>query len=78
MSDGRDPRVPISWLQAVVVVVVVVVVGIGVLVFGANAVLTRFHGVRRGALVGIVTPAFFVVLCVIAGLLRWLQRRGTI
>ena len=57
---------------------IIVVVGIGVLVYGANAVLTQIHGKTRSSLVGIVTPLFFVVLLAMAWALRQLQRRKII
>ena len=68
----------IGWLRAILTGLGIVVVGFGLLVYGANAVLTKVHGVTRSSLVGIVTPAFFVVLFVMAWALRQLQRRKMI
>ena len=78
VDDKQDPPNPIGWPRAIVTAIVIVVVGFGVLVYGGNAVLTKVHGVTRSSLVGIVTPGFFVVLIVMAWVLRQLQRRKMI
>jgi hypothetical protein len=80
MSDETptDTERSIGWPRAVLTAVIIVVVGFGVLVYGANALLTRAHDIRRSALVGIVTPLFFIGLLVLAWVLRVLQRRNVI
>ena len=78
MVDDREPPPTVGWLRASLIVAGILVVGIAILVYGANAVLTRVHSVRRSGLVGIVTPLFFVVLIALAWVLRWLQRRNVI
>jgi hypothetical protein len=79
MVDDKDtPPHSMSWLRAILTAVGIVVVGFAVLVYAANAVLTKVHGTSRSNLVGIVTPAFFVVLFAMAWALRQLQRRKMI
>ena len=78
MVDEQDPHEAMGWLRAIAIAVVVAAVGIGVLVYGTNTVLTKVHNVRRSALVGIVTPLFFLVLIGFGATLRWLQRRNLI
>ena len=78
MVDDQEPPHAIGWPRAILTAVVIVVVSFTVLVYGANALLTRLHGVARSNLVGIVTPGFFIVLIAIAWALRQLQRRKAI
>ena len=76
-ENEHSPRA-IGWPRAILTALGIVVVGFGLLVYGANAVLTKVHGATRSSLVGIVTPVFFVVLFAIAWALRRLQRRKMI
>ena len=78
MVEDTESRRGIGWLRAIVTSAVIVVAAIAILVYGANALLTHVHGVRRSGLVTIVTPAFFLVLIGLAAALRWLQRRNLI
>jgi len=78
VDENTHPPQPIGWLRAILTGLGIVVVGFGLLVYGANAVLTKVHGATRSSLVGIVTPAFFVVLFALAWALRQLQRRKMI
>jgi hypothetical protein len=77
-DDNEHPPHAIGWLRAILTAVGIFVVGIAVLVYGSNAVLTKVHGASRSSLVGIVAPAFFVVLLAMAWALRQLQRRKMI
>ncbi|HYL52757.1 MAG TPA: hypothetical protein VEZ15_12365 [Acidimicrobiia bacterium] len=78
MDDHTEPPAPIGWPRALLTTAIIVVVGIGVLVYGSNAVLTKFHGKTRSSLVGGVTPLFFIFLLALAWALRQLQRRKII
>ena len=78
MTDDTDPESPIGWFRATVTVVVIAFVGVMVLVYGTNAVLTKWHGRTRSSLVGLATTMFFVALVLLAWALRQLQRRKLI
>jgi hypothetical protein len=78
MTDETPTERSIGWPRAVLTAVVIVIVAFGILVYGANELLTRAHDIRRSALVGIVTPLFFIGLLLLAWLLRVLQRRNVI
>ncbi len=78
MADDTEPTPPISWPRAILTVAVVTVIGIAVLVYGSNLLLTKVHRITRSGLVGIVTPAFFLVLVALAWALRRLQRKHLI
>ena len=77
MDDTENPEPAIGWPRAILSAAIIVVVAIGVLVYGANGVLTM-HGKTRSSVVGIVTPLFFVALFALAWALRQLQRRKII
>jgi len=79
MADGKDNAPPgISWTRAILTAAAIAVVGIAILVYGANAVLTKVHSLNRGNRVGIAMTMFFVVLFALAWALRQLQRRHVI
>ncbi len=78
MTDHDTTPHEIGWPRAIVTAGVIVIVAIALLIFGANAVLTKVHGASRSTLVGIVTPLFFLALLAIAWVLRQLQRRNVI
>jgi hypothetical protein len=78
MTDDTDRDSPIGWFRAIVTVAVIACVGIAVLVYGTNAVLTKWQGRTRSSLVGLATTMFFVVLFGLAWALRQLQRRKMI
>ncbi|MGZ4736750.1 MAG: hypothetical protein ACXVJW_03795 [Acidimicrobiia bacterium] len=78
MTDDTDGSPSIGWLRAILTVAVITVVGIAVLVYGTNAVLTKWHGRTRGSLVALATTIFFVGLLALAWALRRLQRRKII
>jgi hypothetical protein len=78
-TNARDGNAgQIGWPRAILSAAVILVVGIGVLVYGADAVLTDVHGKTRSSLVAIVTTGFFVLLFALAWALRRLQRRRII
>jgi len=78
MADDTDRDAPIGWFRAIVTAAVVALIGIVVLVYGTNAVLTKWHGRTRSSLVALATTMFFVVLLGLAWVLRQLQRRKMI
>jgi len=78
MTDDTDLDAPIGWFRAIVTVAVIAFFGIAVLVYGTNAVLTKWHGRTRGSLVGLATTMFFVFVFALAWALRQLQRRKMI
>jgi hypothetical protein len=78
MTDETPTERSIGWPRAILTAAIIVIGAFGVLVYGANALLTRAHDIRRSALVGIVTPLFFIGLLLLAALLRVLQRRKVI
>jgi hypothetical protein len=75
MTDEPDTPSPIGWLRAAVTTAIISLVAIAVLVYGANAVLTKIHGKTRGSLVAVATIVFFGFLFLFAWALRQLQRR---
>lgn len=79
MTDAPEAPVPaIGWPRAVFSAVAIVLAGVAVLVYGANALLTRLTGLDRSQRVGIATVGFFVGLVGLAWLLRRLQQRHLI
>jgi hypothetical protein len=78
MDDDKEIPPTIGWFRAILTAAAITVVAFAVLVYGANAILTKIHGKTRGSLVGIVTTLFFVVLIAMAWGLRQLQRRKII
>ena len=78
MTDNTQEHPPIGWLRATLTAVGIAVVGIALLVYGTNAVMTKFHGKTHGSLVAVATTMFFVLLFVLAWALRQLQRRKLI
>jgi hypothetical protein len=78
MTDNTQEHPPIGWLRATLTAVGIAVVGIALLVYGTNAVMTKFHGKTHGSLVAVATSMFFVLLFALAWALRQLQRRKLI
>ena len=80
MSDSDDTGerpAPIGWARAILTAAAIVAVGIGVLVIGTNAIM-KATGPSRHTLVAIATTMFFVLLLVLAFVLRRLQARRLI
>ncbi|HZJ27158.1 MAG TPA: hypothetical protein VFF40_09140 [Acidimicrobiia bacterium] len=73
VSESSTPP-EIGWLRAAGSAVLIVVVGVGGLVYGANAAVTNLGGLDRPQRVGIATALFFGGFCVLAWVLRRLQR----
>jgi hypothetical protein len=76
VNDEGAPE--IGWLRAIATGVAVLVVGIGAAVIGGNRILTKALGVTRGGREALATALFFVVLALLAWLLRKLQARGLV
>jgi hypothetical protein len=68
----------IGWLRAIASGLAVLVVGIGGAVFGADRILTKALGLRRTPREYLATALFFLVVIVLAWLLRRLQARKLI
>jgi flagellar biogenesis protein FliO len=78
MTVHDDAPAKIGWPRALVTAALVVVVGILALVYGPNWVLTKISGKTRSSLVAVATSMFFVLLFVLAWVLRRLQRKKII
>jgi hypothetical protein len=78
MTDETELDSPIGWLRATVTTAVIVFVAIALLVYGPDAVLSKWHGRTRSSLVGLATTMFFVIVLALAWALRQLQRRKMI
>ena len=78
MTDEPDLDSPIGWLRATITTVAIAVVAIALLVYGPDAVLSKWHGRTRSSLVALATTMFFVILLALAWALRQLQRRKMI
>jgi hypothetical protein len=68
----------IGWLRAIATGLAVLVVGFGGAVFGADRILTKALGLRRTPREYLATALFFLVVIVLAWLLRRLQDRKLI
>jgi hypothetical protein len=68
----------IGWFRAILTAALVMVVGIALLVYVPNAVVTHATGLARSTRIAIATTIFFVVLFVLAFVLRKLQQRNMI
>lgn len=68
----------IGWFRAASSALLILVVGVGGLLYGVNALVTQLGGLDRPQRVGIATAAFFGGLCLLAWVLRRLQRRHVI
>ena len=86
MSDIEPPAdaapssssAEIGWLRAIASGLAVLVVGIGGAVFGADRILTKALGLRRAPREWLAVSLFFLVVIVLAWLLRRLQDRKLI
>jgi hypothetical protein len=77
-SPVDDGSPAIGWLRAILTTGIITVVGITACVYVPNFVLVRMHSTSRGTRVAIATTTFFVVLAVLAYVLRRLQARKII
>ena len=68
----------IGWLRAIASGLAILVVGIGGAVFGADRILTKALGLRRAPREWLAVGLFFLVVIVLAWLLRRLQDRKLI
>jgi hypothetical protein len=68
----------IGWLRAIASGLAILVVGFGSAVFGADRILTKALGLRRAPREYLATALFFLVVIVLAWLLRRLQDRKLI
>jgi hypothetical protein len=79
-SDAGPPieGPAIGWPRAIASSLAVLLVGFFGGVVGANAILTKSLALTRTAREWLATALFFVVLIILATVLRWLQQRGLI
>lgn len=83
-SDASDDVAPpdsaaeIGWLRALVSALAILVVGIGGAVYGSDRILTKAMGLRRTPREYLATALFFLVVIVLAWVLRRLQARKLI
>jgi hypothetical protein len=68
----------IGWLRAIASGLAILVVGFGGAVFGADRILTKALGLRRTPREYLATALFFLVVIVLAWVLRRLQDRKLI
>jgi hypothetical protein len=68
----------IGWLRAIASGLVILVVGFGGAVYGADRILTKALGLRRTPREYLAVALFFLVVIVLAWLLRRLQDRKLI
>ena len=68
----------IGWLRAIASGLAIIVVGIGGAVYGADRILTKALGLRRTPREYLATALFFLIVIVLAWLLRRLQDRKLI
>ena len=68
----------IGWLRAIATGLAILVVGVGGAVYGADRILTKALGLRRTPREYLATALFFLVVIVLAWLLRRLQERKLI
>ena len=77
------PSVPparehLGWVRAILSGLAVLVVGLAATVVVANLIITKATGISRDAAAYLASGWFVIAVCVIAFVLRRLQRRGVI
>jgi hypothetical protein len=79
-ADVAPPTSPaeIGWLRAIASGLAILVVGVGAAVYGADRILTKALGLRRTPREYLATALFFLVVVVLAWVLRRLQDRKLI
>ena len=77
-ESPSQPDEEISWLRAIVSGLVILGIGIGGAVYGADRILTHALGLRRTPREWLAVALFFLVLILLAWLLRRLQDRKLI
>ena len=73
-----SPPAEIGWLRAIGSGLAILIVGFGGAVFGADRILTKALGLRRTPREYLATALFFLVVIVLAWVLRRLQDRKLI
>ena len=79
-SIGADEAAPpeIGWVRAILSGLGILIVAFAAAVLGANRILTKALGLRRTPREWLATGLFFLVIIVMAWLLRRLQARKLI
>jgi hypothetical protein len=78
MKERNEAPAEIGWFRALLSAAIIGLVGIVSLVYGPNWVLTKISGKTRSSLVAVATTLFFVLLFVLAWVLRRLQSKKII
>ena len=73
-----SPPAEIGWFRAIGSGLAILIVGFGGAVFGADRILTKALGLRRTPREYLATALFFLVVIVLAWVLRRLQDRKLI
>ena len=73
-----NPPAEIGWLRAIGSALAILIIGFGGAVFGADRILTKALGLRRTPREYLATALFFLVVIVLAWVLRRLQDRKLI
>jgi hypothetical protein len=74
---ARD-RDGVGWLRAILSGIAVLVIGLAATVLVADVIITKATGLSRDAAAYLASGWFVVALCLIAFILRRLQRRGLV
>jgi hypothetical protein len=77
IESGSDDG-EISWPRAIVSGLAILLIGFSAAVLGANRILTKALGLRRTPREWLATGLFFLVVIVLAWVLRRLQQRKLI
>ena len=79
-ADAAPSSIPaeIGWLRAIGSGLAILIVGFGGAVYGADRILTKALGLRRTPREYLATALFFLVVIVLAWVLRRLQDRKLI
>jgi hypothetical protein len=77
-ADHGNDEAEIGWVRAIASGLAILVVGFGGAVFGANRILTKALALRRTPREWLATGLFFLVVLVLAWVLRRLQDRKLI
>jgi len=75
---SSTPYAEIGWPRAIASGLAILVVGIGAAVYGADRILTKALGLRRAPREWLAVALFFLVVIVMAYVLRRLQERKLI
>jgi hypothetical protein len=78
VRDVPPDRGRVGWVRAILSGAAVLVVGFVATVLVANVIMTKATGISRDTAAYLASAWFVVALCVVAWILRRLQRRGLV